>query len=171
MQKRDVYDLASVMGAIVREQSEKLDFKEVLHIQKAVIYMLDEIKDFSDQFSKLDKEKQIYVKNANEKIGSFKKKLQTESGKTPEDVEKYKEKVEEFVQSVLEEAQTDIEKEITPQYDELYKVMGVEEVELTLDEDKHKMIVINFELFAKEKYTNKSRMVEVYETLISADSK
>jgi len=171
LEKRDVYDLASVISAIVKEQSEKLDFKEVLHLQKSAIYMLSEIKDFSDKFEDLAKEKNVYVKNANEKISAYKEKLNKDSDKSGEVDSNYKEKIDEFVQMVLEEAQAEIDKLIAPQYEELYKAFGIDTVELSFGEDPYNMIVINFEKYAKEKYTNKSRMVEVYEALISADSK
>lgn len=168
LDKRDVYDLAMVVATVVREQSAKLDFKEVLHLQKMSNYFLSTITDFSGKIDKLTADKDVYVKNANAKIASYKQKLHKSTEKEGIVDENHKEKLDVFIQEVLEEAQSEIDKDIAPQYEELYKSTGIESVDLELEDEKHKMLVTNFELFAKEKYTNKSRMVEVYESIISA---
>ena len=40
LMKKDVYDLASVMGTVVNEQAASLDFKDILHLQKMVNYFV-----------------------------------------------------------------------------------------------------------------------------------
>jgi hypothetical protein len=165
LKKKDVYDLAYVVSSVVKDHSEKLDFKEVLHLQKMSNYFLDQIPDFKDKIEALSVEKDTYVKNANKKISAFKQELQKNTEKEGVLAPDFKEKLDFFVSSTLEDVQAEIDKELTPQYDALYKELGNEEVDLELEEEKHKMLVINFELYAKEKYTNKSRMVEVYEAI------
>lgn len=171
LKKSYVHDLCYVVATTIKEKSEKLDFKEVLHLQKAVNYMLDVVKDFSEALDKLNKEKEVFINNANTKIAAYKKSLQKKPEVEGQVDEDYQKKLDAFVQGVLEDAQAEINAEIAPAFDKLYKELGAEEVELELDEEKMKMLVINFELYAKEKYTNKSAMVEVYEILISANSK
>lgn len=163
--KKDAYDLAAVMATVVREQSEKLDFKEVIGLQKFVNYTLDIVKDFSDKYEEHLKEQKSLVDAANGKISSFKKKLMGSADKSGEVPEDYKEKVEAFVNLSLEELQTEIAEGINPKFTALNDGIGKDEVTLELEEERHKMLVINFEKFAKEKYTNKSKMVEVYEKL------
>ena len=164
--KKDVYDLASVMGAVVNEQADKLDFKDILHLQKMVNYFASSIQDFSDAISKIAEEKNGYVKIANAKIAEFKKKLQKEAEKKGME-ESYKTKLDEFVNMVLENTQNDVNEFIAPQYENLYVSTGNDLVDLELEEEKHKLLLDKFALFAKEKYTNKNRMLVVYEALTS----
>lgn len=162
--KKDVYDLASVMGAVINEQTDKLDFKEILNLQKMVNYFVSTIQDFSDALTKISEEKNGYVKIANAKISEFKKKLQKEAEKKGME-ESYKPKLDEFINMVLENTQNDVNEFIAPQYEKLYLSTGNDYVDLELEEEKHKLLVEKFALFAKEKYTNKNRMVIVYEAL------
>ncbi len=169
--KSDTYDLATVAALIVKDHSEKLDFKEVLHLQKMAIAMGESVKDYGEVYEKIAKDKDKFVANANKKIDDYKAKLQKDSnadGKLPAD---YKEKLDAFVADMLKVAQSEIDSEIIPQYTELYKGLGAEIKETELENDKYDMLVINFEKYAKEKYNNKSRMVVVYEALISAVAK
>ena len=73
-----------------------------------------------------------------------------------------------YVDDMLAQVRTDITKEVNPEFEKLYSTEGSKEVSLELSEENHKLLVINFELFAKEKYTNKNKMIEVYETLTAA---
>jgi len=171
LDKRDVYDLAMVVATVVKEQSEKLDFKEVLHLQKISNYLLSTIQDFKSKIENLSKEKDVYVKNANAKISEYKIQLHKKTEVEGVVDESYKNKIDSFVQEILEQAQAEIDKEITPQYEELYNVLGKERVDVEIEEEKHKMLVDKFELYAKEKYIDKSRMIEVYEALVSANAK
>lgn len=168
LSKKDIYDLASVMASVVREQSEKLDFKEVIHLQKTVNQLISEIKDFSDEFDKISKDKQLLVEVSNKKISEYKQKLHKKADEKEEIDESYKEKLDNFVQIILDEANEQISKEISPQYDAIYSGIGENVVEIELSDDKYSILVINFEKYAKEKYTNKSKMVEIYETLVAA---
>ncbi len=163
--KRDAYDLAAVMSTVIRENSEDLDFKDVIHIQKGINYVLDSVKDLSDSFDKLTEERTQLLDVANKKISSFKRKLSEDSSKKNEIDPDYKKRVEEFVEFSLDDLKGQIETEISPKIEELYDTLGEEEIELEFEEDKLKTIVINFEKYAKEKYTNKRKMVEVYEAL------
>lgn len=167
LNQSDVHDLSSVLGVIVQEQSDKLEFKEVIALQKAVNTMRDLISPFVTEFDKIGGEKNELVELANKKISSFKQKL----AKKADDAEKgedYKAKLDEFVQEVLEDAQNQIKESIAPQYDTLYNSLGKQVVVVKLEEDKLNLIVINFEKYAKEKYNNKSRMIEVYDALVGA---
>lgn len=164
---KDTYELAAVMASIVREQSEKLDFKEIINLQKTVNYIVSCVQKFSDDFDKINKEKQLLVDVSNKKISEYKHKLQKDSDKTGELDENYKTKLDDFVKMVLDEANDHIAKEIAPQYEAIYAGIGSETVEFELEEEKHKILVINFEKYAKEKYTNKRSMVEVYESIVA----
>ena len=164
LKKKDAYDLCSVMGTVVQEQSEKLDFKDVLYIQKSINLIMDIIKDFVDVVEKLNKERNSYVEIANKKITAFKQKLTT-SEKDGVLNDAYQKKVEAYVATMLEEAKTEIELEISPRNKELYEGIGLEDVSIELEDDKHKLFVSNFEKYAKEKYINKKVMVETYEKL------
>ena len=164
---KDAYELATVMAVTIREQSEKLDFKEVINLQKTVNYIISCVQKFSDGIDRINKDKQSLVEVSNKKISEFKNKLQTNSDKKGEIDEKYKEKLDVFVNLVLEEANEHIAKEISPQYEALYSGIGEEMAEFELEDEKQKILVINFEKYAKEKYNNKSKMVEVYESLIA----
>ena len=161
----DVYDLASVMASVVRENSDKLAFREVINLQKTVNTLVSSIQDFSDRFDKIGKEKQSLVDVSNKKIAEFKDRLQNKTSKDGEIDKEYKEKLDSFVQMVLDEANTHIAKEIGPQYEELYGDFGKQEVECELDDDKMALLVANFEKYAKDKYINKNKMVAVYEVL------
>lgn len=165
LKKKDAYDLCLVMSTVVREQSEKLDFKEVLHVQKTINYILDGIKDFADAAEKLNKERNVYVENANRKIIAFKQKLASASDKDATLDDKYQKKVEIYVTNMLEEAKTEVEHEITPKNDELYKGIGLDDVSFEIEDEKHKMFVVTFEKYAKEKYNDKKAMVETYEKM------
>jgi len=164
----DVYDLAGVVASIVKDQSAKLEFKEILKLQKMANYFLDTIKTFSEEFSRISKEQSVFVENANVKISAYKQKLHKESDKNGEFDDKYKEKLDAYVDDMLAQVRTDITKEVNPEFEKLYSTEGSKEVSLELSEENHKLLVINFELFAKEKYTNKNKMIEVYETLTAA---
>lgn len=163
----DLHDLSSVVAVVVREQSEKLDFKEVISLQKSANLFTDLIKPFSEGYEKISKEKTELADLANKKISAYKEKLNKKADTEGFD-EEYKKKVEVFVQECLEEAQEQIKESITPQYDALYSGVGSEEIEVKIEDDKLNLIVINFEKYAKEKYNNKSKMIEVYEALVNA---
>lgn len=166
--KKDVYDLASVVANVVADNSDKLDFKEVLHLQKLANYLFSLIPDFSAKIDKLIAEKGVYVKNANEKIAAYKKTLSKETEESGTVDENYKERLDGYIQTTLEQVQADIVKEIQPEWDELYLTIGADSVEVDIDKEKYDYLVINFELYAKEKYTNKNKMVEVYEAITTA---
>ena len=78
LKTRDIFDLASVFSAVIKEHSDKLDFKEIMKLQKSVNYMIEEISDFSKKLQEIAKEKETYVTTANEKINSYKANLQKE---------------------------------------------------------------------------------------------
>ena len=63
--KSNAYDLASVMSTVIREQSEKLDFKEVISIQKSVNLLLSETEDFSEKLAVVTKDRTELVEIAN----------------------------------------------------------------------------------------------------------
>lgn len=163
--KKDVHDLSFVIASIVREKSDELDFKDIINLQKMVNYFLSVIPDFSKEHDKISDERNSLVEVANKKIAAFKQKLMKNVDKDGKVDEKLNETVQTFVNTSLEEVQQDINATINPKYSELYKGLGSEEVTLEIEEEKLKMLVINFEKYAKEKYTNKSKMVEVYEKL------
>lgn len=163
--KSDIYDLASVLATVIREQSEKLDFKEVIGIQKSVNSFLAEIKDFADKFEEITKERNDYIEIANKKIEAFKQTLQKGAEKEGQIDAGYQTKLDDFVKMSLEATKEQIAEEINPQMEELYSKIGKEEVELELDDEKHKLVLSSFERFAKEKYNDKKKMVFVYETL------
>jgi len=165
LKNTDAFDLISVVSAVIKEQSEKLDFKEILQLQKQVNYMLEKTDGFVKALEALSAEKETYVTNANDKIQTYKAGLQKESEDAGEVDEKYKEKLEAFVSEKMEEIDADIKVEVGPKYDAMYEGIGNEEVELEFEEDKLKILVTNFELYAKEFYNNKTKMVEVYEIL------
>lgn len=167
LSKKDIYDLASVVSVIVKEESKDLDFKEVIQLQKTVNDFVSCVQDFSDKIEKIEKEKQSLVEASNNKISEYKKKLQEKSDKKSEIDEKYKEKLDAFVQDILTEANTQIANEIVPQIEALYKGLGSDVMAVEIEEEKYKMLVINFEKYAKERYNNKSKMVEVYEALMA----
>lgn len=163
--KKDVHDLAFVMASVVREKSEELDFKEIINLQKFVNYLLSVIPDFSKKHDDISAERTSLVEVANKKIASFKQKLMKNAEKDGKIEDNINEKITTFVNTSLEEVQQDISETITPKFVSLYSGMGAEEVDVEVEEEKLKMVVINFEKYAKEKYTNKSKMVEVYEKL------
>lgn len=167
LKKKDAYDLSLVSSVIVRDKSESLDFKEVLHLQKAANDILSFIPDFSDAYDKISKEKSGLAEVANKKISEYKaEQLKNVDAKV--NPEAYKKKVEEFTQMMVEETTLEAQKLITPQFDALYEGIGMDEVELSLEKDRLDVLVDNFEKYAKEKYTNKNRMIEVYEILKAA---
>lgn len=163
--KSDVYDLASVLATVIREQSEKLDFKEVIGIQKSVNYFLGEIKDFADSFEEITKERNGYIEIANKKIEAFKQTLQKGAESDGKIDEEYKAKLDVFVEMSLESTKAQIATEINPQMEALYLEIGKTEVEFELEDTKHKMVIDAFEKYAKEKYNDKKKMVLVYEIL------
>lgn len=165
LKTKDVFDLASVMTVVLKDQSANLDFKEILKLQKSVNYMLSMIDEFAKKLESLAKEKETYVDTANEKIKTYKAGLQKESEDAGEVDDKYKEKLEVFVQDRMDEIDVDIRKEVGPKYDELYAGLGDADTNLEFEEEVLKILVSNFELYAKELYNNKTKMVEVYEIL------
>ena len=165
LKKKDAYDLCMVMGTVVREQSEKLDFKEVLYIQKTINSMMDGMKDFSDELEKLNKERNGYIETANKKIVEFRAKVNSTSEKEGKIDEVGQKRIDAFVQTMLQDAQTEIEAEITPKNKVLNEVKGIEVVVFELEDEKHKLFISNFEKYAKEKYNDKKVMVETYEAL------
>lgn len=165
LSKKNAHDLCLVMGTIVVEKSEKMDFKEVLHIQKTVNNILDLEKDFADEVKKIGKESKQYIDNANAKISAFREKLHSgieKEGKIDEVTEK---RIQNYVQAMLQEAQTEIEAEIVPQNKALHEGIGNDEFTFEIEDDKHKIFITNFEKYAKEKYNDKKAMVETYEKL------
>ena len=76
--------------------------------------------------------------------------------------------VEEYAKMVVDSLQNQINEDLQPKFDKLYETSGNEDVTLEIEEETLKSTVDNFALFAKEKYTDKSKMVEVYEVLSSA---
>jgi len=165
----DAYDLSMVMSMVIKEQSNKLTFKEILRLQKFVNYTLKEITDFSSKIDKINEEKAVFVENANKKIVKYREELQKSLPKDAESAEKLNTSVQEFVQTILKEAEIGVEGEINPKVESLYTVEGKVEKEFEVEEESHKVLVDAFELYAKEKYNNKNRMIEVYETLTSAE--
>lgn len=163
--KRNVYDVCGVMSSILRDESSKLDFKEVLYIQKSINHILDSIKDYSDVLDKLNKEKNTFVENANKKIAEFRAKVTKSSQKKEELSKEDKKEVEDFANLILQDVRNDIEDVLEPKYKELYEGIGKEEVTLEIEDDKHKMFLSNFEKYAKERYIDKSSMVQTYECL------
>lgn len=167
IKKKDAYDLSLVASAIVKEKSADLDFKEIIHLQKGANDILSAIPDFSDAYEKISKEKQGLAEVANKKITDYKE-LNLKSVDSKVDPAGFKKKVEEYTQILVEEVKIEAEKLITPQFNALYDGVGNEEVEVKLDKDRLDVLVTNFEKYAKEKYTNPNRMIEVYELLKSA---
>ena len=63
---------------------------------------------------------------------------------------------------MTDDLNSEIRDVISPKFDELYDTIGKKEITFEVDEDTQKMLVDNFEKYAKKKYTNKSKMIDVY---------
>jgi len=161
--KREGYDLSAVLATTLREKAENLDFKEIIGVQKVVNSLVDGVKDYSEKFDALNKQKNTLVENANKKIVAYRRDLAEKSKKDSKLDESYKQKVEDFVNEMLEDAKREIEETISPEFKKLYEELGKTDISIELEDDKHKMTISLFEKFAKEYYTDKKAMVETYE--------
>lgn len=167
LKKKDAYDLSLVLGAIVNEQTPTLDFKDIIRLQKEANAIVASIKNFKDGYDVIVEERTQLGKIAQNKLSSFKEKEMKKVEKDGLDAG-YKDRVEEYAKMVVDDLQNTINVDLQPKFDKLYSAIGEEEVKLEMEEDTLKATVDNFEKFAKEKYTNKSKMIEVYEALSSA---
>lgn len=161
--KREAHDVSLVLATAVKEKATTMDFKEILQVQKFSNYLSSLCKDFADKSDEWNKQRAKYVENANKKISEFKQSLLKKSETDGELDPDYKTKVDEFVQMTLSDVKTQIDEEITPEMKSLNEGLGAEEVEVELEESKHKMIIDAFEKYAKEYYTDKKIMIETYE--------
>jgi len=161
--KREAYDLSAVLATSLREKAEEVDFKEIIGVQKVVNAMVAVIKDYSDKFEELNKQRKVFVDNANKKITAFRRDLAKKQGSDGKLSDDYKEKVKEFMEEMMIDATKEIEESVTPEYKVLYDGLGKEAVEIEVEEDKYKMALAIFEKYAKVYYTDKKIMVETYE--------
>jgi len=167
LKTRDAYDLNLVLGAIVQEQSNSLDFKDVIRVQKEANRIASSIKEFTDSYEEIAKDRNQLVELAQKKISAFKEKEMKKAEENGVDTG-YKERVDDYTKMAVDELQSQINRDLQPRFDALYKSSGDAEVSVEIEEDSLKAVVDNFEKYAKEKYTNKSKMIEVYEALTSA---
>ena len=167
LKKKDAYDLSLVIGAIVNEQASTLDFKDIIRLQKEANAIVASIKNFKDGYDVIVEERTQLGKIAQNKLSVFKEKEMKKVEKDGLDAG-YKDRVEEYTKMVVDNLQNQINEDLQPKFDKLYETAGNEDVALDMEEDTLKATVDNFALFAKEKYTDKSKMVEVYEVLSSA---
>lgn len=167
LKKKDAYDLSLVLGAIVNEQSSTLDFKDIIRLQKESNAIVSSIKNFKDEYDVISEERKQLGTIAQKRLASFKEKEMKKVEKDGVDTG-YKDRVEEYAKMVVDDLQNTINVDLQPKFDKLYDTLGEEDVSLEMEEDTLKATVDNFEKYAKEKYTNKSKMIEVYEALSSA---
>lgn len=167
IKKKDAYDLQSVLADVVVTNSDTLDFKDILTLQKTANEMKIKCGDFAEKQEEYTKESTELAKIAQKRIENFKETLISDVRKT-KDVSKYNESVEAFSAMELDTVRLQIAESIQPKLDVLYEKEGVEEIEIELEESKMKVIVDNFEKFGNKKYTNKSKMIEVYDILSNA---
>ena len=167
LKKKDAYDLSLVLGAIVNEHSAIIDFKDIIRLQKEANSIVSDIKNFADEYELIAKDRQQLGEIAQKKLSAFKEKEMKKSEKDGVDTG-YKERIEDYSKMVVDELQGQINRDLQPRFEKLYSTIGEETASIEMEDDTYKATVDNFTLFAKEKYTNKSKMVEVYEALSSA---
>lgn len=163
LKKKDAFELSLAISAMVNNKSQDIDFKDIISLQKTSSDIKPLVKDYSDGIEQIENAKKDIVDAANNKITEYRAaQLKRDlTGAT-------KELMEEFTNTVLNETKAQVDKEIAPRYDKLNKEIGDKNVELELEEAKHKTLVDAFEKFGKDIYLNKEKMVEVYEVLNAA---
>lgn len=164
IKNEDAYDLALVIGSIVNEHSEVLNFKEIVKLQMLVTKIRSVSDEFLSEYNKINLEREELLKSAQKKIASFKK-SKIGDGKDIDIDSDFESIVNNYVTAITEDLNSQIKDEIAPKFDELYKSIGKKDIHFELEDDVKEMLVDNFEKFAKTKYTNKSKMLDVYQAI------
>ena len=167
LKKREAFDLALVLGSIVAEESEKLEFKEIIKLQTLATSIKNSAKDFTDVYEALSKERDGLIEILQSKISSFRK-TQLEKNKDGELDENFKETVDSYAGAMTADLQAQLKDGIGKKFDELYDGIGESEMSFEVENDVHTILVDNFEKYAKKRYTNKSKMIDVYNTIVSS---
>lgn len=167
LKKREAFDLSLVLGSIVAEESDKLEFKEIIKLQTLSTSIKNAVKDFLDVYEEISKERDGLVSILQKKIDTFRK-AQLDKNKDGELDENFKETVDSYAGAMMADLQAQLKDTTGKKFDELYEGIGESDVSFEVENDVHTMLVDNFEKYAKKRYTNKSKMIDVYNTIVSS---
>ena len=168
LKKREAFDLALVLGSIVGEESEKMEFKEIIKLQTLATNIKDVVvKDFTDPYEAITKERDEHIKILQKKIDAFRK-SQLDKNKDGDLDPTFKETVDSYAGAMTADLQSLLKETTGVKYDELYDGIGETECSFEVETDVKTMLVDNFEKHAKKRYTNKSKMIEVYNSIVAS---
>lgn len=164
LKKRDAFDLFLVVSSILRDESNDIEFKDVIKLQKSIDAIKVSADNFFTKHDEISELRDKLLKAAQSRINAYKEKAIEES-REKGDAAEYKEKIDAFAAVEMDSLSLQVNEEITPSLNTLYETVGEEDTAVTLEDDQLKVLVDNFEKHAKSKYTSKSRMTIVYEAL------
>lgn len=168
VKKRDAFDLYLVTSSILRENSEKMEFKDVIKLQRVTDIIKESAVNFHTEYDKVQELKEKLLKAAQTRIDSYKK-VKIEETRESSDAAGYKAKIDAFAAVEVDSMNLQINEEITPALTTIYEGIGEEETSFKLEDDQHRVLLDSFEKHAKEKYTSKSRMTIVYDALTKGE--
>lgn len=163
LKKKDAYDLFLVFQSIVNQKAPEMMFADILKTQKFANSIKSSAQDFADAVEKIDEEKNGLIKAANLKIADYRA-----TAMQKEFSEEVKKNIDTYVSEIYSDVHGAAQRDVQPKYDELYKALGDEDASIAIPEGSESIVTDSFEKYAKEFYNNKSRMVEVYEKIVSA---
>lgn len=162
LKNEDAYDLSLVVSSIVNENAEELNFKEIIRLQTLVAEIRTVADDFIKKYDAISAERKGLIEIMQKKIKAFRKSKMDDGKEIDKD---FNETVESYARALTEDLNSEIMDEISPKFNELYDGIGKNEISFELEDETKTILVDNFEKFAKKKYTNKSKMIDVYKAI------
>lgn len=167
---RQIHDLGLICKGMVNQYFGKMEFKSLVKIKGIAGVLFDSVPEFDKKYTLLSDRRGDMMLELGEKIESFKAEKISEASQAGTLNDEYKKMILDFSSEQRNVVTSQIKEELQPQFDELYKGLGEEEKEFELSRTQHKILVENFEVFAKELYKNKEAMVDMYNILVTDDS-